>query len=144
MKNLSPDYIVGLVDGEGSFTIYVRDPKLPRTKARRVTVEPKFYIKLIERDRIILGKVQKFFGCGSIYFQKDTRPNHQHCVRFEVFNRNDLIKTIIPFFLKHTLRFPSKRNDFELFCEMMGMIVQGDHLTKKGLDKLFKLKQRMH
>ncbi len=144
MQNLSPDYIVGLVDGEGSFTVYVRDPKLPRTKLRRVTVEPKFYVKLIERDKLILEKVQKFFGCGSIYFQKDTRPNHQHCYRYEVFNRNDLVNTIIPFFSKHTLQFPSKRNDFELFCEMMNMIVRSDHLTEKGLEKLFAVKQKMH
>ena len=49
MQNLNPEYVVGLVDGEGSFTIYIRDPKLPRSVKRRVTVEPKFYIKLIER-----------------------------------------------------------------------------------------------
>ncbi|MEK7505643.1 MAG: LAGLIDADG family homing endonuclease [Patescibacteria group bacterium] len=144
MQNLKPDYIVGLTDGEGSFTIYVRDPKLPRRKTRRVSVEPKFYIKLIEKDKVILEKVQKFFGCGSIYFQKDTRPNHQHCYRYEAFNRDDLTKKIIPFFKKHQLQFPSKRNDFRLFCEMMDMIIKEEHLTESGLEKLFKLKQLMH
>jgi hypothetical protein len=144
MQNLNPDYIVGLVDGEGSFTIYIRDPKLPRSKKRRVTVEPKFYIKLIERDREILDRLQQYFGCGSVYFQKDSRPRHQHCYRYEVYNRDDLTKIIIPFFKKHQLQFTSKRNDFDLFCKMMEMINEKEHLNKSGLESLFRLKQRMH
>ncbi len=143
MQDLNPEYIVGLVDGEGSFTVYVRDPKLP-ILTRRVTVEPKFYVKLIERDKKILEQLKHYFGCGMIYSQKDKRPNHQNCYRYEVFNRNDLINIIIPFFKKHQLRFPSKRNDFEIFCKMMDMIYRKDHLSKVGLDQLFKLKQRMH
>src|SRR3989344_2487850 len=126
MQNLKPDYIVGLVDGEGSFTVYVRDPSKP-SKNRRVTVEPKFYIKLIERDKEILDSVQKFFGCGTVYFQKDNRPNHQHCYRYEVFNRKDILEKIIPFFKNHTLKFPSKNLDFTIFCEMMALIEKGVH-----------------
>jgi len=144
MQNLNPDYIVGLVDGEGSFTVYIRDPKLPRSVKRRVTVEPKFYIKLIEKDKAILDQLQQYFGCGSVYFQKDNRPNHQHCYRYEVYNRDDLLKVIIPFFKKHQLHFASKRHDFEVFCKMMTMIEKKEHLNVKGLDLLFQLKQRMH
>jgi hypothetical protein len=143
MQDLNLDYIVGLVDGEGSFTVYVRDPKLPILN-RRVTVEPKFYVKLIERDREVLERLKQYFGCGEIYLQKDSRPNHQNCYRYEVFNRNDLITKIIPFFKEHQLQFPSKRNDFETFCEMMEMIHRKEHLLETGLDQLFKLKQRMH
>ncbi len=144
MYKLNPDYIIGLVDGEGSFTIYIRDPKLPRTQKRRVTVEPKFYIKLIEKDKEILERLKTYFASGSIYFQKDDRPNHQHCYRYEVYNREDLINIIIPFFKKHPLQFVSKRNDFELFCQMMEMIDRKEHLEEKGLEKLFQLKQLMH
>lgn len=144
MHNLSPDYIVGLVDGEGSFTVYVRDPDSMKQVKRRVTVEPKFYIKLIEKDKEVLERVRQFFGCGSIYFQKDTRPNHQNCYRYEVYSKDDLIRVIIPFFKKHVLQFPSKRTDFELFCEMIKIIDRKEHLAEKGLRLLFMLKQRMH
>jgi hypothetical protein len=144
MQNLSPDYIVGLVDGEGSFTVYVRDPDSIKKVKRRVTVEPKFYIKLVEKDKEILDRVQQFFGCGTVYFQKDTRPNHQHCYRYEVYSKDDLIRSIIPFFKKHQLQFPSKRTDFELFVEMLGIIDRKEHLTEKGLRSLFTLKQQMH
>src|SRR3989344_1628037 len=144
MKNLSPEYVVGLVDGEGSFTVYVRNPDITSKVARRVVVEPKFYLKLSERDKEILFALQRFFGCGSVYFQKDTRPNHQNCYRFEVFRWEDLKTKIIPFFRKHSLRFASKKQDFEVFCLMMELLSQKVHLTEKGLRQLFKLKQQMH
>ncbi len=144
MQNLKPDYIVGLVDGEGSFTVYIRNPELAPSLKRRVTVEPKFYIKLIEKDKPILDQLKNFFGCGSVYFQKDNRLNHQHCFRYEVYNREDLLNIIIPFFKKHPLRFVSKAKDFKIFCQLMKMIDKKDHLKENGLGKLFKLKQQMH
>jgi len=144
MQNIKPDYIVGLVDGEGSFTVYIRDIDKENTVLRRTVVEPKFYIKLIEKDKAILYELKKFFGCGSVYFQKDTRPNHQNCYRYEVYNRNDLTNVIIPFFQQNKLKFNSKRKDFEIFCRLMKMINDGKHLVKSSLRKMFVLKQTMH
>lgn len=141
---INPDYIVGLVDGEGSFTAFVRDPSFSSSFSRRVRVEPRFYIKLIEKDRIILEQVQQFFGCGKIYYQKDKRPNHQNCYRYEVFNRDELVKIIIPFFKQNTLKFPSKKRDFKIFCEMLELISENRHLTDHGLNQLLELKQLMH
>jgi hypothetical protein len=54
------------------------------------------------------------------------------------------MEKIIPFFKKHSLKFPSKNLDFIIFCEMMNLIEKGDHLKNLGLKKLFQLKQRMH
>ena len=144
MQKLSKDYIVGLVDGEGSFTVYVRNSEKSLETKRRVTIEPRFYVKLIEEDKEILERLQLYFGCGSVYFQKDTRPNHQNCYRYEVYNRQDLINIIIPFFKKNKLKFNSKSYDFKIFCEIMEQISEGKHLTEVGLRKLFKLKQLMH
>lgn len=144
MKNLNPAYVVGLVDGEGSFTVYVRNPDVTMQVVRRVVVEPKFYLKLIECDKEILLALQRFFGCGSVYFQKDTRPNHQHCYRFEVFRWEDLQTKIIPFFKQNPLQLASKKHDFEVFCKMMNLLSKKAHLTESGLRKLFQLKQQMH
>lgn len=145
MQNLSPDYVVGLVDGEGIFTVYVRNPDIEeKTVTRRVVVEPKFYLKLIERDKDILYALRDFFGVGSVYFQKDNRPNHQHCYRYEVFRWEELQTIIIPFFKQNKLKFSSKRHDFEVFCSMMRLLKKGTHKTDTGLRELFKLKQQMH
>lgn len=141
---LNPDYITGLVDGEGSFTAYIRDPNAKDERKRRAKAEPRFYLKLIEKDKNILYELKKHFGCGNVYFQKDRRENHQNCYRYEVANRNDLEKIIIPFFKKNKLKLTSKKNDFDIFCRIMREIKSGGHLTKPGLKKLHKLKQKMH
>ena len=141
---LTKDYIVGLVDGEGSFTVYVRNPKIQSIVKRRVKVEPRFYIKLIETDKHILYELKSYFKCGNVYFQKDSRPNHQHCYRYEVANRGDLAKKIIPFFKKHHLKLSSKQKDFILFCKIMKMIEEKKHLTPAGLKRMYQVKQQMH
>jgi len=144
MEEISANYIVGLTDGEGSFTAYVKNPDSKKLVKRRTKVEPRFYLKLIAKDKKILYKLKKYFGCGNVYFQRDKRKNHRNCYRFEVAGRDDLKEKIIPFFRKHPLRFPSKRRDFMIFCELMDGISKGEHLHAEGLRRLYKLKQKMH
>ena len=141
---LNANYIIGLVDGEESFTVYVRNPDLKKNVVRRVRAEPRFYLKIGKKDKDILYELKRFFGCGNVYFQRDRRKNHQDCYRYEVGNRNDLEKIIIPFFKKNQLRLLSKRKDFEIFCKIMKGIKKRKHLTKSGLKKLYQLKQTMH
>ena len=141
---ITPDYIIGLTDGEGSFTAYVKDPSSKKNVKRRVKAEPRFYLKLIEKDKDILYKLKDYFGCGNVYFQKDKRPNHQNCYRYEVASRDNLEKIIIPFFEKHQLRLASKINDFQFFCKIVEKMTEGQHLTESGLKSLYKLKQKMH
>ena len=141
---LNSDYIVGLIDGEGSFTVYIKNPANHKKAKRRTKAEPRFYVKLIEKDKNILYELKEFFGCGNVYFQKDTRPNHQNCYRYDVTSRDDLKKTIIPFFKKHKLKLNSKKKDFKIFCELMKRIKKGQHLIKSGLNKMYQIKQKMH
>lgn len=144
MEMIDSNYVVGLVDGEGSFTVYVKNPDSKAETKRRVRVEPRFFLKLIEKDKNILNELKRFFGCGAVYFQKDTRRNHQNCYRFEVSNRTDLENKIIPFFKRNTLRLCSKKRDFEIFCRIFQMIMNNDHLNESGLKQIYDLKQKMH
>ncbi len=141
---LNPDYVVGLVDGEGSFTTYVRHPESTKKLIRRVKAEAKFYVKLNEGDKDILYRLKDFFRCGNVYFQKDLRKNHKNCYRYEVASRNDLRDIIIPFFRKHNLRLASKKKDFTIFCKLLEMLERGEHLNKIGLKRMYQLKQKMH
>ena len=141
---INPSYIVGLVDGEGSFTIYIKNLDDSIEAKRRARAEPKFYLKLIEKDKKILYKLKNFFGCGNVYFQQDKRKNHQNCYRYEVTSRSDLANIIIPFFKRNTLQLESKQNDFKLFCELVERIKRDEHLTESGLKKLLLVKKKMH
>ena len=141
---LNSNYVVGLTDGEGSFTAYVKNPDSVKVAKRRTKVEPRFFLKLIEKDKKILFELKKFFGCGNVYFQKDKRANHQNCYRYEVANRNDLEKIIIPFFKRNSLKLRSKKSDFEIFCQILKMVQRNEHLQESGLRKIYLLKQKMH
>lgn len=140
---LKAEYIIGLVDGEGSFTVYVNDGKTTN-RIRRVRIEPRFYLKLVETDKAILYQLKNYFGCGNVYFQRDKRQNHQNCYRYEVTKRDDLQKIIIPFFSKYPLKLATKNKDFKIFCQIMEAIKANQHLTSSGLAKLWELKQKMH
>ena len=136
---LDSNYVVGLTDGEGSFTF-----RLNVNPSRRNRMEPRFYIKLQAKDKSLIDEVQKFFGCGKVYIQRDRRPRHSDCYRFEIGNRYDLLSVIIPFFRRHPLYIPSKQKDFELFCRAMELFRAGEHLTEEGMRQLETIKAEMH
>jgi len=141
---ITSDYICGLVDGEGSFTVFVRNPDKPSQAMRRVKIEPRFYLKLAAKDSNILYELKDYFRCGNVYIQRDRRPNHQNCYRFEVANRKDLWEIIIPFFKNSPLRFPSKIKDFSIFCEIMELIRKKEHLNISGQRIILNIKRKMH
>ena len=132
---LSEDYIIGLVDGEGSF--YVR---LNEDIRRRNKVELKFSVKLRHQDKEILEELQKSFGCGKIYLQKDRRPNHTDCYRFEVNNKKDIAEKMIPFFEKNPPKIQSRKKDFDLFKQIADL----SQMTELNMEKINLLKQEMH
>ena len=141
---LKPEYILGLVDGEGSFTAYVKNPDEVKVVKRRTMVEPRFCLKLNEKDKEILYQLKQFFKCGNVYFQPDKRANHQDCYRYEVTHREDLKNIIVPFFKENVPKLPSKKNDFSIFCEILERVLYGEHFSVVGLRKIYQLKQKMH
>ena len=132
---LDNSYVLGLVDGEGSFNV-----RINRQPTRRAKVELKFSLKLRHQDKSILDALQQFFGCGKVYIQNDKRANHVLCYRFEVQNKKEIIEKIIPFFEANAPKAPSRKRDFELFKQIT-------ELTQKDfvdLNQIEHLKQQMH
>ena len=139
---LSADYIVGLTDGEGSFTVYLRPPS-KQNGSIHYRVVCRYYIKMREDELPLLQKVQTFWGCGKIYLQREYRVNQRNCFRFEIFDWENLHKKVIPFFRAHPLE--SKRiRDFYLFCKIVDLVMCKAHHTQKGITKLYDLKSQMH
>ncbi len=136
---LTADYLVGLTDGEGCFAVHFN-----LSQRRRAKVEPKFCLKLRAADRPVLDEVREFFGAGKVYVQRDRRPNHCLCFRYEVSNRVALREVIVPFFQQHPLRFPSKKRDFDLFRQVIALIEREEHLTEQGLELTKQLAAQMH
>ena len=139
---LSRDYIIGLTDGEGSFTIYIRPPKKEHG-SKNYRVECHYYVKLREDDLSLLKKVKEFFKIGRISFQKETRPNHHNSYRYEVTNMKDISDVIIPFFDRNVLQ--SKRLiDYRLFKRILTSVLNKEHQNNSGLMKIKRWKSKMH
>lgn len=139
---LSNDYIVGLTDGEGSFTVYIRPPKKEHG-SKNHRVECHYYIKLREDDLPLLKKVKAFFKIGRISFQKESRPNHHNNYRYEVTNLKDISDVIIPFFDKNLLQ--SKRLiDYRLFKKIVKSVLDKKHQKLLGFNQIRQWKSEMH
>ena len=154
-KNLSGDadnpqerpetcgWVVGFVDGEGSFIVSIF--RSPKTKIGW-QVFPEFSVSQGEKDLRVLELLKEFFGCGEIYLHKARafkKKKWQRLYKYCVRNRKDLEEKIIPFFEKYPLRSTSKRNDFERFKEIIEMMKKGEHLTISGLQKIARIIQKM-
>lgn len=141
-SELSADYIVGLTDGEGSFTVYLRPPSKSNGSIH-YSIQCRYYIKMREDELPLLKKVQAFWRCGKIYFQREYRKNQRDNYRFEIFNWETLKHVVVPFFQKHPLQ--GKRiKDFKLFCQILDLALQKAHRTKAGIAKIQRLKSQMH
>src|SRR3989339_2095354 len=63
-EKLNPHYVVGFIDGEGSFSISIGKHK---TTKNGFDVRPEFEIELRKDDQEILERILVTIGCGKIF-----------------------------------------------------------------------------
>lgn len=136
MKNfkLNPNFITGLTDAEGCFSVVIR--KDNRAKFKR-NIGLRFQIKMLKNETELLNMVKSFFGCGVLYFGKND------VVSFAVQDFYSIKSKIIPHFLKYPLR-GTKYLDFLSFKEASEIIDNKEHLLEKGLDKFIYISKNMN
>lgn len=136
---LHPQYLLGFVDGEGSFHIAIY--KDARMKAG-VKFIPEFHVSQRVESAAVLREMVKFFGCGYVKANHATNPKDQTMV-YVVRDRKDLLQNIIPFFEKHYLQ-TMKRNDFIIFADIVKKMDVGMHRTPQGAKALLEFAYRMN
>lgn len=136
------NWVVGFVDGEGCFSISVFKNK---TSKSGFQVMPEFVVTQGAKSLNVLEEIKDFFGCGSIYVNRRYDNHKENIYRYCVRSLKDIEKIIIPFFKQNQLR-TSKKDDFELFCKVMDLILERKHLTEEGLQLIRDLKnpQRLY
>ena len=132
-ERLEALWIVGFVDGEGCFEVSIN-------KHKKMTlgwqVLPEFRIVQHEKDIQLLLKIKEYFGFGNVV------KNHGNRKEFRVRGYKNL-KEIINFFDKYELK-TLKKDDFKLFCEIIKLMEDKQHLNKKGLIKISQLASKMN
>ncbi len=131
--DLSPDWVVGFVDGEGCF--FVGISKHPQT-ATGYQVLPEFVVVQHERDIQILYALKRFFRCGVV------RRNHGDRWAYRVRGLDNL-ERIVAFFEQHPLK-TKKRVDFIKFRRILHLMKQGAHLTHEGLLEIVRIVRQMN
>lgn len=135
METLDSVYVTGFTDGEGSFLVsFNRREKL----LIGLEVRPSFSISQHERSSEIIFRIQNFFGCGSVRYDR-----HDQTYKYEVRSLEDLWCRIIPHFRSFPLQ-TSKRKDFETFERICSLMRMNEHRTSEGIENIMTLAYSMN
>jgi hypothetical protein len=130
---LSPDWVVGFVDGEGCFHVSVNEN--PRTRLG-YQVLPEFVVVQHQRDVQVLYALKSFFKCGVVRKNNGDR----WCYRVR---KLECLRAICEFFVKHPLK--TKKNvDRIRFCRVVGYMLEGRHLRLEGLLEIVEIALQMN
>ncbi len=123
--DLSPDWVVGFVDGEGCFYVGI-NPHREMTVGYQVL--PEFRVVQHESDVQVLYALKRFFRCGVV------RRNRED--RYELRIRKlSCLQEVVEFFEHHPLK--TKKNvDFKKFARIVRWMSEKQHLTPEGLIKI--------
>ena len=131
--DLTPDWIVGFIDGEGCFYVgFYEHPEMTVS----YQVLPEFRVVQHYKDIKVLYSLKRFFRFGVV------RKNHDDRYEYRVRKIEHLIK-IVEFFEKHPLK-TSKNVNFKKFAKIVRLMQKGEHLTKEGLKKIIKISLQMN
>ena len=137
------DWIVGFVDGEGSFYFGFSRVGITRRNKTGFHVSPTFAVTQGAKSVECLHGLREFFGIGSVYLNKRFDNHKEHLYHYAVSKLDDLLNTIVPFFKKHLLK-SAKWFDFLKFEYCLQIIENGRHLTPEGLIEVANVAQTMN
>jgi hypothetical protein len=132
--NLNPDFVTGLTESEGSFSISIH--KDSRAKFKR-NVGLRYKITMLNNELTLLKMVESFFGCGVLSENKDGS------VDFLIRDISSIRDKVLPHFLNYPLR-GTKHLDFLSFKEAFTIINNKEHLFEEGLFKLYTISKSMN
>ena len=132
--HLDPEWIAGFVDGEGCFHVGIAQHADMRSG---VQVLPEFTVVQHARDAKVLHALKAHFECGVV------RSNHDDRMAYRVRGHEQLLRRIVPFFVRHPLR-TVKRADFVKFRRVVLMMEAGRHLQPEGVEQIRRIAAGMN
>lgn len=112
---IHPEWLVGFVDGEGSFNVITVEKMSNAAAFISYKVWLHFQITQHNRDTLLMERIVTYWGCGSV------KKRNTAAVDFKL-NKSELLSNIIiPFFQKYPLQ-SAKYLDFQSFIEAASII----------------------
>lgn len=137
---LNPNYISGLVDGEGCFCIVISRHK---TKKLGFDARLTFEIEMIIEDKPLLERLKETLNCGRIYTLNYTRYGWRPHTKFAIHRFEDIKRIVVPFFKKYQLQ-SKKKKDFDYFCQAVKIFENKEHLSSEGIKRLKEIQSKMN
>ena len=133
--SLEPWFITGFTDAEGCFLIIVRKSLKSKLGWQ---IEANFTINIHTRDLDLLKLIQAYFeGAGRIGKERNG------CCDYTIGSLSQIAGKIIPHFNKYSLK-TNKYSDYLLFKEVVMMMLNGEHLTAEGLQKIINIRASLN
>ncbi len=137
--SIHPKYVVGFVDGEGSFHVAVyKDPRM-RTGMKFI---PEFHVSQDVSSKSVLDELVAFFGCGYVK-EHHAKSQRDSTYVYVVRDRRDLLTRIIPFFERYELR-TKKQHDFCVFADVVRRMQDNHHRDREKAKLLLDLAYSMN
>ena len=133
---LTPDWICGFVEGEGSFVISITKTKSSNSEQVRLFFKVTQHVKNVQ----VLYALKTFFQVGNV---KKQRKDPEQCWEYVVSRFEHVTTKIIPFFEKHKMH-TTKKFDFFRFRKVALLMSRKDHLSPEGLKTIKLIALRMN
>ena len=133
-SRLTPEWIVGFIDGEGCFHVGISRHDDLKSGFQ---ILPELTVVQHKRDLDLLYELRSTMNCGVV------RRNHGDRFCWRVRNLRNLSEIILPFFDKYPLR-SMKSIDFLKFRKVVLMMQKGEHLTKEGFSRIQEIASEMN
>ena len=151
---ISKDYILGLVEGEGCFSILFQKyiDRKPRKLNRRskiknpylIRVSPTFRITLNTDDSAVFDEIKQTLGVGAINIQRRSQTNdNERDVAYFYVDGVDGCSKVENFFKDLNFR-TTKGESFKKWGECLELMRQKKHLTKEGILEICDLRDGMN
>ena len=138
-KKLHPQYVIGFIDGEGSFSVSINKHK---TLKRGIEVKAEFEIELRADDREILERIMETIGTGIIYDCSYERYGWYPHAKYKITSVKDMEKHLFPFLDRYPPQ-AKKRRVYQLFREIVMLMINKQHLTDAGFEKIQHMRNKM-
>lgn len=136
LKNIPHErgyYFAGFTDGEGSFNVSLCWREDHKTQWK-VTLT----FNVSQRESYILAQFKQLLGCGRLQYRKDG------VCYFVVSNPHSIVERVIPFFERFRFLSQTKQKNFRIFKEITKLVIDGKHLTEKGLKEIVTLRESLN
>lgn len=128
------EWLAGFTSGEGCFFVSVNESS---THVSGFQVQLIFQITQHSRDERLIQSLISYLGCGKLVTSSDNK------VQFRVGKLMDNYDKIIKFFDNYKIR-GVKLDNFKDWCIVAKLMVDKDHLTPEGVDKIMEIKIGMN